>query len=58
LIYFAQFLADLGIDATTELKETAADVLFTVTPKDGSEALDSSVVTPNPANGGHLKTGQ
>jgi hypothetical protein len=41
LLYFGQFLKDLGIDAETELKEEASRVLFTVTPTDKSKALDS-----------------
>lgn len=40
LIYFAQFLRDLGIDATSNLKEEAGKVLFSITPTDDEEALD------------------
>jgi hypothetical protein len=40
LMYFAQFLEDLGISAETSLKEQANQVLFTVTPKDKKQALD------------------
>jgi len=40
LMYFAQFLQDLGISAKTSLKEQANQVLFTVTPKDKRQALD------------------
>jgi len=40
LIYFAQFLQDLGINATSNLKEEAGKVLFSVTPTDDVEALD------------------
>jgi hypothetical protein len=40
LMYFAQFLEDLGISAETSLKEQANQVLFTVTPKDKEQALD------------------
>ncbi len=40
LIYFAQFLRDLGINATPNLKEQAGKVLFSVTPTDDIEALD------------------
>lgn len=40
LLYFAQFLQDLGINATSNLKEEAGKVLFSVTPTDGVEALD------------------
>lgn len=39
LIYFVQFLADLGYEAETELKEDANKTLFKITPKDGKEAL-------------------
>jgi hypothetical protein len=40
LLYFAQFLKDLGINATSSLKEEAGKVLFSVTPTDDIEALD------------------
>jgi hypothetical protein len=40
LLYFAQFLRDLGINATSNLKEEAGKVLFSVTPTDDNEALD------------------
>ena len=40
LLYFAQFLQDLGIDATSNLKEEAGKVLFSVSPTDDKEALD------------------
>jgi hypothetical protein len=40
LLYFAQFLRDLGINATPNLKEEAGKVLFSVTPNDDIEALD------------------
>lgn len=40
LLYFAQFLKDLGINATSNLKEEAGRVLFSVTPTDDIEALD------------------
>ncbi len=40
LLYFAQFLQDLGINATPNLKEEAGKVLFSVTPTDDQEALD------------------
>jgi len=40
LLYFVQFLADLGIDADAELKEDAQRILFSVTPRDDSEALE------------------
>ncbi|HEX8195994.1 MAG TPA: hypothetical protein VF571_07390 [Pyrinomonadaceae bacterium] len=40
LLYFAQFLRDLGINATSNLKEEAGKVLFSVTPTDDVDALD------------------
>lgn len=40
LQYFAQFLQDLGINATSNLKEEAGKVLFSVTPTDETQALD------------------
>jgi hypothetical protein len=40
LLYFAQFLRDIGINATSNLKEEAGKVLFSVTPTDDVEALD------------------
>jgi hypothetical protein len=40
LVYFVQFLSDLGIEADAELKEDAQRVLFSVTPRDGADALD------------------
>lgn len=39
LLYFGQFLSDLGIQVETELAETAARVLFSVTPNDAMQAL-------------------
>lgn len=39
LVYFAQFLADMGINATTSIEEKANKVLFTVIPEDGEAAL-------------------
>lgn len=41
LLYFAKFLKDLGVEAETALTNEAGRVLFTVTPVDESEALDS-----------------
>lgn len=41
LLYFVQFLKDVGIEATAELKEEAGRTLFSVTPKDKDEALDN-----------------
>ena len=40
LLYFGQFLRDLGIQATSDLSHEAGQVLFTVTPKDSRTALD------------------
>ncbi len=39
LLYFVQFLADLGIQAEAEVQHKAATVLFRVTPAEGPEAL-------------------
>lgn len=39
LTYFTQFLTDIGIDATSETKEDAGRILFSVKPKDTSTAL-------------------
>jgi hypothetical protein len=39
LLYFVQFLSDLGIEAQAELKEEAQKTLFTVVPTDQSQAL-------------------
>jgi hypothetical protein len=41
LLYFGQFLRDLGIEADTKLSEQASNVLFTVTPANRLQALDS-----------------
>lgn len=40
LLYFVQFLEDLGIKADAEIKEDAQRILFSVTPKDGPSALE------------------
>jgi hypothetical protein len=40
LLYFTQFLKDLGVEAQTALTNEAGHVLFTVTPNDETEALD------------------
>ncbi|MCD9187450.1 MAG: hypothetical protein LUM44_13525 [Pyrinomonadaceae bacterium] len=40
LIYFVSFLKDLGINATSDLREEAGKVLFSVTPTDENQALD------------------
>jgi|SRR5579864_5209586 len=39
LLYFVQFLEDLGIKADSEIKEHAGRILFSVTPADGPGAL-------------------
>lgn len=39
LIYFTQFIADIGIEVNTEIKQEANRTLFKVTPKNKSEAL-------------------
>jgi hypothetical protein len=40
LLYFVQFLSDLGIEVNAELKEQASKVLFSVTPVDKKQALE------------------
>ncbi|MET3035321.1 hypothetical protein ABXT08_04420 [Chryseobacterium sp. NRRL B-14859] len=40
LIYFSQFLADLGIPSNTEIKEELNYTLFKVTPQDKNESLE------------------
>lgn len=40
LLYFVQFLEDLGIEAEADIRHEAQQVLFSVTPKEGPEALD------------------
>jgi hypothetical protein len=40
LIYFTQFLADIGIEANTEIKEEANQTLFKITPVNKDEALE------------------
>lgn len=39
LIYFTQFIADLGIDVESQIIEEPNQTLFKITPKDKSEAL-------------------
>jgi hypothetical protein len=39
LLYFAEFLADLGIAASADLHERAGTVIFSVTPTNSREAL-------------------
>lgn len=41
LLFFTQFLKDLGVKVNTSLTENAGQVLFTVTPTDKTEALDN-----------------
>lgn len=41
LLYFVQFLKDVGVSATAELQEDAGRVLFAVTPDDDQEALEN-----------------
>jgi hypothetical protein len=40
LLYFVQFLQDLGVDATSHLEDQAGQVLFSVTPSNEKDALD------------------
>jgi hypothetical protein len=40
LLYFVEFLRDLGIEATSELRHEAGHALFSVKPTDQKEALD------------------
>lgn len=40
LLYFVQFLRDLGVEATAEVEHRASDVLFSVTPQDKTLALE------------------
>lgn len=41
LLYFVEFLRDLGVEASAELRQEAGQVLFAVTPKDATEALSN-----------------
>jgi excisionase family DNA binding protein len=41
LLYFAQFLKDLGVEVEAKIEERASVVLFSVTPTDKSQALDN-----------------
>lgn len=41
LLYFIQFLRDLGVEASSDLKHEAGRLLFTVTPMNAEEALDN-----------------
>lgn len=40
LLYFAQFLKDLGVDVEAQIEERAGDTLFSVVPTDKEQALD------------------
>lgn len=40
LVYFVQFLKDLGVEATADFQHQAGEVLFAVTPVNKDEALD------------------
>ncbi len=40
LLYFIQFLRDLGVEATAEIQHEVGQVLFAVTPTDKETALD------------------
>lgn len=40
LLYFVQFLKDLGVEANAEVQHSANQVLFSVTPVDGTQALE------------------
>ena len=40
LLYFTEFLRDLGISATSDIKHQAGEVLFSVTPTNPDQALD------------------
>ena len=41
LIYFAQFLLDLGISVNTEISDTPEGTFFKVIPKDKNEAIEN-----------------
>ena len=41
LLYFGQFLADVGVQAATNIRYEAGQVLFAVTPEDKETALDN-----------------
>jgi hypothetical protein len=40
LLYFVEFLRELGVEATAELQQKAGDVLFSVTPTSAEDALE------------------
>jgi len=41
LIYFGQFLSDIGIEAAVDLSHASDHLLFRVTPKDSKQALEA-----------------
>jgi hypothetical protein len=41
LLYFGQFLSDLGVQTTTNIRHEAGNLLFAVTPTDEETALDN-----------------
>lgn len=41
LLYFAEFLRDLGVNAMAEIKHEAGEVLFNITPLNSNQALDN-----------------
>lgn len=45
LLYFVQFLLDLGVKATSEISNNGGNTLFSVTPLDRDEALDKVRIT-------------
>ena len=47
LVYFSQFLYDLGIDTSIELKESASLTLFKIKPKNKIEALENIMFALN-----------
>jgi len=40
LVYFGQFLSDIGIDSHTEISRKGKKILFSVAPKDQNEAIE------------------
>lgn len=40
LLYFTEFLKDLGINSTADIKHEAGEILFSVTPNNPTQALD------------------
>lgn len=41
LLYFVQFLQDLGVESTSKITNNGGNTIFSVTPTDRSEALDN-----------------